>query len=648
MFLKAVDHVFNHPHIEKPISPNPIKHESFRYKHTGLVELWPLFENDESHEHDFWAPPVNIKSITSGPEKLTHHIAKTIKHWLDSNEVIESRNRPIKPGDVMILVRSRSTLMDLLNSVLRSYGIPVGGRDRIKLNEELVIEDLFAMADFVFSPKDDLTLASILKSPFIGLSEEALYDLAIDRPGSLYEAIKDSNHKDVYAYLENLIKEGRSKGPLSFFNMILNTPCPANTISGRKAVMSRLGDTALDTINEVLNSAGEFERTSGLSLLHFVHEQRSIETDLKREMSQESEHVRILTVHGAKGLQAPVVIMPDTTRIQTSPKNDKSKRLLWPSDTGLDIPLWTPHSNMEFDLYKASKKRIEEKENQEYQRLLYVAMTRAEDRLYIGGYSKKRKPREDSWYFDIKRGLESCSSIQKDDDGTLILSNPQLEDPKKQGKTISDKQGYKALPKWIYKTLNEEYSFDSIRPSRKKDGETSSFSPFLEKEKTDQKNNHALLKGRLTHKLLEFLPQIKERKREETARKFLELDHIKLDQNIRQIIMEEIFSILDHPEYKKFFSTQALSEVPVSGLLEDISDKNFVKINARIDRLLIEDHDIWILDYKTGRIENPVPESYKNQLRLYKDLIKEIYPNHAIHTYLLWTETAEMVVVDLE
>lgn len=641
--LAAVDSVF------KPVSAfggtdgEPVRHHSFRRGQAGLVELWPLFEDDEASQEDLWTPPLQAQDKTTGAARLAAHIAGTVRKWLDDREMLPSRGRPIRPGDIMVLVRTRTAFTYQLTRALKAQGVPVGGVDRIVLNDQIAVQDMLACASFALLPEDDLTLACLLKSPLIGLSEEALYDLAHGRSSSLWEHVKAQAAPVVRDYLAMLIEEGRRSTPYDFLSMILQRPCPAESKSGLRAVKTRLGEDALEVLDELLNSALEFERNHMPLLQLFLQWQKEGGGDIKREDEDGADHMRILTVHGSKGLQAPVVILPDTTSSPGQGRGNRpGERILWPDKTGLDIPLWSPRTEYDYTMYSRAAEALRARDIAEYDRLLYVAMTRAEDRLYIGGALKSKELQDGCWYDRIRIGLERLPEIEHLDSGGLRLGNPQLHDPDRPDVKPDTQSMPATLPAWLDKTAPPEQALQAaLAPSRLEDASDSALSPLKSAD------DFRFRRGNLTHKLLEILPDLPFETRLQATNRFLSRNAPDLDETLRADIAAETLALLDHPEFAPLFGPESLAEAPVAGFLPDGTP-----VRGQVDRLLIGSDDIWIIDYKTNRpppkTPEEVPQIYRAQLESYAVILSRIYPGRTLHAGLLWTDGPCLMPIDLK
>lgn len=613
------------------------EHHSYRRGQAGLVELWPLFENEKPEKRDPWDPPIEEVSSKSAAAALAEHIGDSIQNWIDRQEKLPSHDRPIRPGDIMILLRTRTGFTAQLMRALKSRNIPVSGVDRMVLGDQLVIEDMLALAEFALLPGDDLTLACILKSPIFDWTEEQLYDLAIDRDGTLWDALPDGPER---RYLSILISKARSIRPFEFFSLILQKDCPADDQSGLRAIKKRLGEDAVDPLDEFLNAALDFEKDNIPSLQQFVHWQKQQDRQIKRELEDAGDKVRIMTVHGAKGLQAPIVILPDTTGVNRNTPGQAGQRLLWPEKSELSVPLWSPRKDTDCDLYKEGFDKVQARLDAEYQRLLYVAMTRAEDRLYVGGYTKASKIPDQCWYSKISGAMESMPGVERDGDISR-LTGQQTKDPDRESDHHTPDEAASSLPEWLFaKAPSEPYPPAPLVPSRPSEAEPPARSPF------QPSDSNRFRRGNITHKLLQFLPDIAPENRSTAATNFVSNHAKDLDEDVRKGIVSETMAILDHPEYAPFFAPGSMAEVPISGLMPD--DR---LVSGQIDRLVVRDDEIWIIDYKSNRPppadEKDIPQIYQGQMQAYRDTLIQIYPNRTIHCALLWTDGPRLMVLDL-
>lgn len=641
--LEAVDRVFAQPALSADPGFSGTSHSSYRSGQAGLVELWPLYESaGTAEDYDPWEPPVTITEGRSSASLCAEGVATTIQGWIERGERLESHDRPIEAGDIMILVRTRTAFVNQLIRALKTRGIPVSGHDRMVLNDQLAVQDLLALAEFALLPPDDLTLACLLKSPLIGMSEDALFDLAVNRPDTLWHALKNhKDHAESVAYLESFIAAAHHMHPYEFFSAALDRPCPADHHSGLRAMKKRLGHDALDPIDELLNAALRFEEDHTPSLQGFIRWQKSGHAQIKREMEESGGQVRIMTVHGSKGLQAPIVILPDTVRNTRAVPGQADKRLLWPHKTGLAVPLWSPRKDMDFAAFETAYAALEAKDDQEYRRLLYVAMTRAEERLYVTGYKGKREPMPDSWYEYIRAGLQNADGAQPLENGGLRLTNAREKNPDRQPATAPVAAKPQALPEWLFRKAPQEPSPPQpLVPSRPSQSEPAALSPL------HAMSQSRFRRGNVTHKLLQFLPDIAPDLRQATAQKFLTRYAQDLGAATCTDIIRECLEILNDPEFAPLFGPGSRAEVPITGLMNGRD-----LVSGQIDRLFIRGRDIWIIDFKTNRPPpqdaRDVPQIYKDQMRAYHDTLRAIYPNHTIHCGLIWTDGPRLMRIDV-
>ncbi len=644
--LQAVDAVFSIDALRSGVSHSPVSHSPAheRGHQQGIVELWPLCETQDAPQEsdNFWEPPTTISTQQTSTSLLCEQITTRIENWLQSGEILASHNRPIRPGDIMILVRTRSALVSQLSRSLKNRNIPVGGLDRILLSNEIVIQDLLACAEFALLLTDDLTLACILKSPMIGLTEEELFALAHGRETSLWQALQQSPHTEITTYLKNLIAYSTTLRPYDFLCSLLYEPCPANGISGLQSIQIRLGEDTIDPILELLDLALNFEKDSGGHLQQFVQQMRNEAVEIKREQEDAGNHVRILTIHGAKGLQAPIVIMPDTIRSPGSGGSKPDSKILWPEKIEtIDLPLWIPRKDMECASYTQAASLMKQREEEEYRRLLYVAMTRAEDRLYVCGQTGKKKPRDESWYFYVQQGLE-LTGAKTLKDGTLRLDNPQIRDPDRSASNKTIAADPIPLPAWLYKPApTEPHPPRPLMPSRPSGVENPVLSPL---QKSDE---YRFYRGNITHKILQFLPETPQQNRSKTIQNFIAKSASDLPEKVQHSITQEIEAIMKHPDFAPIFGPGSKGEVPITGLTDDGR-----VISGQIDRLFITESEILIIDYKTNRPPptNPkdVPQIYINQLRAYRDILAKIYPSHTIKCALLWTDGPNLMPISFD
>ncbi len=399
--LGAVDAVFATPEAAEGVALGeaPIRHGAHRAGQAGIVELWPSAVPGPGHEHGSWEPPLTRVHGDSPRRRLAERITDTIATWLDHGEHLESRARPIQPGDIMVLVRRRDAFVEELTRALKNRSIAVAGADRMRLTDHLAVMDLMALGDFLLLPDDDLTFATVLKGPLVGMDEAQLFALAHDRAGSLWRTLAarrdaDEAFRRAHDALASLRKRADLVPPYELYAEVLSAG------SGRRMLLARLGPEAADPIEEFLAMALRHERLEAPSLQGFLHWLSVRDIQVKRDMEQRQDQVRVMTVHGAKGLQSPIVILPDTTKLP----GGRSDQLLWQRNGDVTAVLWPGRKANEEARCQAARADRKARDAAEYRRLLYVAMTRAEDRLYVCGWHNTSHPQEGELVPTDRRG----------------------------------------------------------------------------------------------------------------------------------------------------------------------------------------------------------------------------------------------------
>jgi len=603
--LTLVDSIFSSPSFSYvPTKSTYRSHQLHRVGDAGLVELWPLIKTPKKPESSQWDMPRSQKQEQIPRLQLAKKIAQTIRDWLDTGEMLASQGRPIRPSDIMILVRRRDIFVEEVVRALKANHIPVTGVDRMVLTEQLAVQDLMVLGDWVLLPQDDLSLATVLKTPLLGLSEEDLFQIAVNRGDlSLWDHLTTlARFQESVAYLKTLLTKSKQMSPYDFYMNILSAD------GGRKKILSRLGPEAEEALEEFLNTCLQYEKDHVPSLQGFLSWMKEYPVIVKRNLEQSNEDkVRIMTVHGAKGLQAPIIFLPDTTQLPSQGSKIFSR------ETPNPLLIWLPNSTMKTEKIEALEDF--EKESQEYYRLLYVALTRAEDRLYICGWESRQSTKGDSWYALIENALEKIGTPFE---GGWRLENPQtrtIPTPKK-----PDAISNEPLPSWISLPVPQKMPEVYIKPSQ-----------HLETV-FHMGSSGARERGIFIHKILEWLVKAPAAERSSLLKNYL------IKKENPEGVHEAVLSVFNHPHFNKFFGDETLTEVPLMGDVEG------QKIRGIIDALTIkmDSQEVFILDYKTGSFhesyrDNP-PESHIHQMALYKKVLKKIYPDYKVKSLLIWTE----------
>jgi ATP-dependent helicase/nuclease subunit A len=639
--LRAVDAVFAADDVARGVALDgaEIAHQASRSGDGGLVELWPPVEPRASDALPAWKPPVEQASGDSPQTRLAELIAKRIARMIETREVLESKGRPIEAGDIMVLVRRRTAFVEDLIRQLKTLGIGVAGIDRMILTEQLAVMDLIALGQFLILPEDDLTLATVLKGPIVGLTEEQLFDVAFARTATLWAALRakagdDPAYAAAVETLSDLLARADYVPPFELFSEILAKR------RGRERLTARLGPDAEDPIAEFLALAQAFERTHVPSLQGFLYWVAAGAVEIKRDLEvAPRDAVRVMTAHGAKGLQAPIVFLPDTLQAPT-----RVPPLLWPQDAenagGADeAVLWPPRAALYEAVSAAEGERLARARDEEYRRLLYVAMTRAEDRLYVCGWATKQAAPAHCWYNLIQAGLadiaEDCEDPFLAEAGetasahVLRVTCRQTAEVEK-GAEAGAKAVLEELPPWVHRPPPPEpIPAEPLTPSRPDDAEPAVLSPL------GPDDGARFRRGRLIHALLQTLPAIPAERRAAAADGYLHGSAPDLAAEARAEIAAETLAILSNPDFMALFGPDSQAEVPIVGRIGD------QVISGQIDRLVVTPSEITIVDYKTNRppptrVED-VPALYLKQLAAYRAVLAEIYAETPVNCALLWT-----------
>jgi ATP-dependent helicase/nuclease subunit A len=412
--LGAVDAIYAIPETWRGVAAGEAlapPHEAFHVALPGLVEVWEPIAGASEPASDNWLMPLDAAQASDPPVALANRIAGEVRRWLapESRQWVFGKDattaRPMRAGDIMILVRSRGPFFEAMIRALKTVGVRTAGTDRLKLHDHIAVMDLVAAGRAALAPADDLALACALKSPLIGLDDEALIALAPDRPGSLAQALEDSSEPRFLPARRRLQvwrERARALAPFAFYAQLLGED------GGRKALLSRLGAEAGEAIDEFLAAALAFEQRNPASLTLFLDEIENSAIEIKRDMETQGDSVRVMTVHAAKGLEASVVILPDTCFGLSGRHDPKLFELTDPGGVAAPLIAWSPRAGDDPQCLADARAASSEAAAGEHRRLLYVALTRAAERLVICGYHGARGRGRDCWYDMVRAGLEAA------------------------------------------------------------------------------------------------------------------------------------------------------------------------------------------------------------------------------------------------
>lgn len=641
--LESVDAVFELEMASDGLTASAaaVTHEAARKMDAGLVEIWDIDKPNDREEQTPWYLPLDYIGAQAPEARLAARIASTIKQWLVSGERLKATGKCIRPGDILILVRRRNAFLTEMVRALKKAGIPVAGADRMILTEQMAVMDLMALGQFALLPGDDLMLATVLKGPFCLLSEDDLMHLAYGREGqALWQTLeKRRTEKPVYAsaheFLSRLLKRVDFEPPYEFYAHILSGE------NGRQKLVTRLGPDAIDPVDEFLGLALEFERRHAPSLQGFLHWLARGGAEIKRDMEQGRNEVRIMTVHGAKGLEAPIVFMPDTCAV---PGGQSAPALLDDAEAG-GLIFWPVSSTLDDAVTGAAREAWSKAQMQEYRRLLYVAMTRARDRLYVCGYLGRRNLPEDSWYALILQGLQARATPVTLADGHAAWRIEGEQDAVMPGEEEATLDEEKDLAAWTRRPAPlEVVTSRPLAPSRMppEDLPMQVVNSPLQGDDTTRYQ-----RGKLIHRLLQTLPDLAPGKREAAATRFLAREAYHLNAGQQAEIKSAVFGILDDAAFAELFVSGSKAEVPLVGHIEFAGKP--VLVSGQIDRLCVTTRHVLVIDYKTNRpgpsnLESVSP-AYLAQMAAYRAVLRQIYPDKEIRSALVWTEGPLLMVL---
>jgi ATP-dependent helicase/nuclease subunit A len=635
--LEAVDHVFSNRERTPGLTADggPVRHYAHREGEAGLVELWPPIKAEAPESAPAWEPFSEAAGAAPPAMELASRIARQIRHWLDSGERLASLGRPIRAGDILILVRKRAPFAAPMVRALKSLGIPVAGADRMRLTEQLAVMDLIALGDVCLLPEDDLTLATLLKSPAFGLDDDDLFVIGHGRDGSLWSALHEKAPlKPAYADAVRRLEAWRTAAvrekPFDFYMARLEGD------GLRAKLLARLGPDAADAVDELLNLALTYEAAETPTLQGFLHWLRVADAEVKRDMEAGRDEVRVMTVHGSKGLEANIVFLADTCSAKSA-----SRRAILELRERPGAPpllLWVTPGSQLVPVIRAACDADQAAEREEYQRLLYVAMTRARDRLYVAGFEGQRKRDGGCWYDLVSDGLGGRLTAAEDFAGGPVMRMEYTQvAPPKPSPAAREERTAAALPHWHGLPPAAAQAPILVNPSRLDLGAGKGSSLLA------RPRGEALLRGQLVHRLLEMLPLLPEPTWQKRGAAFLAAEGGSLPLAEREALLASICEILRHPGFAGVFGPGSQAEVPVTASLTAAPGGEApILISGQIDRLVQRGGEVLILDYKSSAvipqaIEN-TPENYLAQLAAYRLALSRILPATPIRAALLWTE----------
>jgi ATP-dependent helicase/nuclease subunit A len=646
--LAAIDAIFADPERTPGIAESGaiVVHSAHRKGHAGLLEVWPVEKCLEPAKACPWEP-LSEAPAASPVARLAQRIAATIAGWLERKERLPSENRPIRPGDILVLVRRRAPFAPAMVRALKANGVAVAGADRLRLIDEIAVQDLLALGDFICLPEDDLALAALLKSPLLGFDDDDLLHIAAEREGSLWQSLgaaaaSHPRFARAAAALTSWQECARRLTPFAFYAGLLDTG------STRAAILTRLGADAADALDEFLARALAYEQTPGATLQGFLVWLRASADEIKRDMEQGRDEVRVMTIHGAKGLEAPIVFLPDTCSTNAGRRAGGLVSIeLEPGSS--PALLWPVKGAGKLDAVRRAREAEARTEAAERTRLLYVALTRARDRLYIAGYEGRSGAPADDWYNLIRQSLaDRLRAVAMEPACVWRLETEQAREPEP-AIARAAVEPRAPLPDWAKAPAREEPrvsvpllpSHVGSLPGSGSSERRPSEPPVLGLARRVDEGR--LLRGELVHALLEQLPPLPRQARPAAARALLELRASKLPRRTRSAILAETLRVIEHAEWAPLFGPGSRAEVPICAELPHPDGRRpGLSVTGKIDRLAVLEDAVWIVDYKTSRphpqVASQVPEPYLLQLAAYRLVIARVFPDRPVAAALLWTE----------
>ncbi|PCD03581.1 double-strand break repair helicase AddA [Sphingomonas spermidinifaciens] len=555
--------------------------------------------------------------------ELARRIARQVREWIDGGHMLASKGRALRPEDVMILVKRRGELASLIVARLYAEGVPVAGVDRLRLNAPLAVQDLLAAIRFVLQPGDDLSLASLLVSPLIGWSQDELMAAAMHRKGSLWRHLRATQASERLAPLYHLLARADFATPYRFLEDILS-----GQLDGRRRLIARLGEEARDPIEELLSAALGFERNATPSLQRFLDWFDRGEVEIVRDSSRPQAAVRVMTAHGAKGLQAPLVILADATADPTQNRRDLFD---WQADEDRPpLPVFRPRSAERGGPLDAVVADSDRRELEEHWRLFYVAATRAEEQLVIAGSLSERakgEPPPLSWYRASAMAMDALGVPPGE---VRVLADDRLPAPAivrpAEASTAT------ALPDWARRPAPEE-----ARPPRPLAPSSLGEDEIADPPPAGPAMQDAAERGRLLHGLFERLPALPPEHRRAAGEAWL------AGNTLGDGLVDRTLSIIGHPDFADLFGPDALAEAPVAAIVDG------QVVAGTVDRLLVGADRIRLIDFKTGRRvpsdAGEVPLHHQRQMAAYAAALAVIFPNRPIEAALLYTAGPRLIAL---
>ena len=623
--LQLTDKIFNSARIfaQAPdAGENKVQHLAFDARKAGRVDLWDFIDQPQPGDELPWHVPKSMPASGDAQEILARQVAGYVATLLGSRSQAPGSARPLAAGDFLILVQRRSALFHALIDGLKSQGVPVAGADRLEVGAELAVRDILSLLKFMVTPGDSLSLAEALRSPLLGLTESELFELAHGRSGRLWDAVREARGRlgETWEILDDCAGSAARLKPFEMIERILVRH------GGRTKFLSRLGKEAEDGINELVSQALAYEQTEPPTISGFLNWFELGHVDVKRQMQHDANQVRVMTVHGAKGLEAPVVILPDTSFRRAS----SGSPIVRLAD---GRAVWKARQREATKAQLEAEERRREFDQKERLRLLYVAMTRAIRWLIICG-AGARSRNIPCWYDLAEEGMTAVGARRaKYGCGIEGLRHSNAECGQKDtSRALEPDSGKTPLPDWLKEAAEPGYPMPMPLAPSGLGG--SKFIPGREESGFSAKESVEF--GIQVHSLLESLPEFAEAEWPELAKR------IAGPQSERAL--EEASRVLKSCELGELFGENSLSEVPVSAKIPELGGR---RITGTIDRLAVSASHVLAVDFKTNAStpETPeeVPAGILRQMGAYSAALEQIYPDKHVDVAILWTRSLSLM-----
>jgi ATP-dependent helicase/nuclease subunit A len=629
-------------------------HVPMRATDQGCIDLWPLYRDEKTPEREAWDDPIDEEAPDSARKRMARDLAREIQRQVEDGVAVQNKKdgrlRPAEYGDFLILVRQRDATFEEIIRALKSAGVPVAGADRLKLSTHIAFSDLISLARFALYPDDDLSLAEVLRSPFCDVDEDSLYDLAGSKKErrKLWLELRDrADERAEWIRARTLLDfaiDTRGRDPFAFFSGLLNRVDDTG-LSGRARILARLGREAEEALDETLNQVLAAEDRGGLDLETALAMLEQSEVEVKRELEGPRGEVRVMTVHGAKGLEAPVVILPDTTA-RARGKGPGLMPVSTEDGEGWLMVLTTKETDP--PAAKAAREARDQRALEESLRLLYVALTRARDRVIVMGRGRGNSTdgfEDGSWWSVLTETFERMGPQVRDIG----------EDRRRYGHDpVVLGRGAAALaapttviPDWARRTPAIDPSARYVSPSQAKGAKRAAApSPLALASTGEGAPLGRFRRGDLIHLLLERVPEMEPDVRRDAAHRLLARER-GLSDDQREEMIAAAFGVLDDPRFAPVFGPGSRAEVALVGSAPELATG--VVINGRIDRLVIAPDRVLVVDYKTNRpapdrIEDADP-AYVAQMAVYVAVLQALYPDRPVEAALVWTDGPRLMSV---